>query len=243
MRTKKSRTITADQVLVEFDDACVEKLAQVAKLPPGADMAAFAEGTREAARIYARDARIPNVNDLHDEIEQLHKAAERQRYEVVADLLERLSPRGRDMLTERGYGVTLELPSSDALRDPAQREAACGAIAQLCQYGGCKVQGPPSKGLRQKWSPYFHAPDKQRNFPKRGAERDFVMWLQLAWAEATGKIPAQTARHVSGVGPFARFARDCLRLVGAADADVVELINGLHQCRREMERSHTRPPK
>jgi hypothetical protein len=70
------------------------------------------------------------------------------------------------------------------------------------------------------------------------------MWLQHAWAEATGKMPAQTARHGSRLGPFARFARDCLRLVGAADADIVELMNGLRQRRREMEQStNTRPPK
>jgi hypothetical protein len=52
-----------------FNDEQVGKLAKIADLPPGSDLAAFAEGIREAARIYARDARNPNANELHDAIE------------------------------------------------------------------------------------------------------------------------------------------------------------------------------
>jgi hypothetical protein len=230
MRKKRPRSITsADQAPIVFDDVRVRELAKIAQLPQGADMAAFAAGIREAARIYARDARSPNVNALHDEIEQLHKAAECQRYEVVADLLERLSPRARDMLS--GHGAQ---PPSGALRDPALREEACAVVAQLCQYGGRWVKGPPSKGSRPKWRPHLYAPDKDRNPPKRDAERHFVLMLQLAWLDATGVRPTVTARHRDesrDLGPFARFARECLRLFGATDADVVELMHELDRHR------------
>jgi hypothetical protein len=195
-------------------------------------LACFAAGLRDAARIFARDAHTPTVNELHDEIKRLHNAADQQQCEVLANLVEQLSPAGRDMLA--AHGVSTELPTPAALRDPALREAACAAVAQLCQHGGRHIETSPRNAF-QNVSPYLHAPEKQRNFPKRGAERDFVMWLQCVWAEATGKMPAVTARHGSGVGPFARFARECLRLVGAPDVDVVELMNGLHRRRREMK--------
>jgi len=115
-------------------------------------------------------------------------------------------------------------------------------IARLCQFGGGYVEGrrrPAGKQSRPVWDPLIHAPKPQRNFAKRNAERNFVMWLSVAWLEATGVVPSRTARHDDAsreVGPFARFSRECLRRVGAPDADIVELINELHRRRCEMER-------
>ena len=100
--SKARRPIAAEEVARVFDDACIEKLAGIGKLPAGADRKRFAEGIREAARMYATDARTPNVNALHDEIAELHRAADRRLYEQVACLMERLSPRAHDMLGERG---------------------------------------------------------------------------------------------------------------------------------------------
>jgi len=267
MRMKKSRSIiTVEAVLTVFDDARVAGLAKIAKLARGADIAAFAAGIRDAARIFALDARIPTGNELHNEIARLCKAADRRQHEQVARLLERLSPQARDVLNKRGtgFGVRLrrrrsqdqdcdqrarrpawpsrfriKVPSPDALRDAAQCEKACAAVATLCQFGGRYVGGPPSKGSRPQWRPALNAPEPRRNSPKRQAERYFVMLLSIAWNEATGATPPRVARHRDGsrdVGPFARFVRECLRLVGAPDADVVELINELHRRRCEMER-------
>ena len=167
------------------------------------------------------------------------KAAEHKRYEDVADLLGRLSPRGRALLTDHG-----ELPPPGALRDPALREEACAAVVRLCQYGGRWAKGPPSKGSRRKWRPHLYAPDKERSPPKRDAERHFVLMLQLAWLDAVGEKPSLTAHHPDksrDLGPFARFARECLRLVGARDADAVELINELQRLRRNALTVQTAP--
>jgi hypothetical protein len=86
------------------------------------------------------------------------------------------------------------------------------------------------------WRPLLYAPDARRHFQKRAAERDFVMWLRLAWAEATGEPPSRTARRAEksyrDLGPFARFVRECLRLAGAPYAEVVELINRVNRRRR-----------
>jgi hypothetical protein len=248
MPTKKARPIiAAEDVPRIFDDACMQALAKTAKLPAGADTAAFGEDVREAARIFARDARIPSSNELRTEIEELHKAvdpAEPRQWDRLATLLEGLSPKARDLLNDRGARPALrtELPSADAVRDPERREAAYDGIAKLCQLGGRSVKGrrrPSGKRSRPTWRALLQAPEPQRNFPKRDAERDFVMWLRSAWLDATGDTPASTARHSDAsrkIGPFARFARECLHLVGAGNADAVGLINELKRRRRFMER-------
>jgi hypothetical protein len=63
-RRKARYPIAADDVARVFDHGCTAELVRIAKLPAGADLKAFGEGIREAARIYAAEARIPNVNDL-----------------------------------------------------------------------------------------------------------------------------------------------------------------------------------
>ena len=249
MRIKKTRPIIlAEDVPVIFDDKCIAELAKIARLPPGADAAAFAAGIREAARIFARDASMPTGNELHDEIDELFKAADRRSYNEVADVLERLSPQARDILENRGArpSIGIEVPSPDLLRDPARREEACKGIARLCQFGGHFIEGRrrhSGKRSRPVWRPLINAPAKQRNFPRRKAERDFVMWLSVAWSEATGSEPSRTARWYEAtrgtrppqLGPFARFVRKCLCLVGAAHADVVELMTEVHRRRRAMK--------
>src|SRR5437764_449775 len=96
VRVRKSRPIiaTADVPRV-FDDACITSLAKTTKLPPQADLSLFAAGVREAARIFAIEARNPSANALHDEIGKLHRAADRRRYDQLATLMERLSPQAR----------------------------------------------------------------------------------------------------------------------------------------------------
>ncbi len=246
-RDKKSARpiVAADDVAVVFSDGNVTELAKKAKLPLSTNLTVLAEGVREAASIFARDARVPNGNELRNEIADLYHAADRDRYDEVVALLEKLSAQAYDMLEDRGApDPSMKLPLPDALRDPIRRKGACETIARLCQNGGGYVDGrrrASGKHSRPTWRPLLHAPAPRTNFAKREAERDFVTWLSLAWLEATGSPPSRTARHRDegrDVGPFARFARECLRQVGAPDADVVELMNELHKRRREMER-HT----
>jgi hypothetical protein len=230
---KKSRPILAEDVAAVFNDARVAQLAKAAKPPPGINIAVLAEGVREAARIFVRDASDPTANELHDQIAALLKASERRRYDDLALLLEGLSPQTRDLMPG--------LPHPGALHDVEQREAACVSIAASCQFGGQFVQGrrrPSGNRSRPVWRPYLYAPDRRRHFPKREAERNFVTLLSIAWFDATGVAPSRTAHHKAAgrdVGPFAKFLRQCLHLVGAGHADVVELLNELHR-RRRMQR-------
>jgi len=249
--TKRARTIFGvDDVPSVFDADCIEKLARLGQLPVTADKFRFGEGVREAARIFAGDAREPNVNQVHDEIDALWKAvnpAKPPQWEAMASAREALSPRARDLLADRGsrHSVALVLPTPESVRDPEQREASREIIARLCSMGREKVEGRIRRGGKQSrptWRSVLYAPEKQTSFPKQKAERDLVMWLQIAWLDAVGEKPAQTARHADSrrkLGPFARMAHECLRLVGASDADVAELIKELQRRRSEMERRHS----
>ena len=257
--TKSKSAITADQIPHIFDDTCIENLARIGKLPPHANRQRFADSIREAARIYASEVREPNDNEVRAEIETLHRTAERQRFEEVATLLEKFSlrarsllryeertivklsaakldsPRSRRRISARRRSVTL--PSPKALRDEKRRDKGCATVVKLCQYGGGWTEGRkrPSGKRSWTWRPYLRAPKPQRHFPKREAELTFVMWIRTAWLEATGAEAPLTA-DPRRPGPFARMVKECLRLVRAAQADAIPLLNKLNQIRRELNR-------
>jgi hypothetical protein len=231
---KARHPIEESEISRIFDDACIKGLATT-RLLAGADLRRFAEGVREGARIYARDARVPTDNELHAEIAALYRAAERKQYEQVAALLEGFSPKARGLLNRRGArpSLGLELPAANALRDAAQQKKARETVLRLCRLGGEYVEGRRrSSGKRSRtWRPLLHTPRPSRSFPKRDAERNFVMQLQLAWLEATGRPPSLAA-NPARPGPFVRTVRKCLELVGASHADAVGLINELNRRRK-----------
>jgi hypothetical protein len=236
---KARHTIAVEDVAREFTDESIEALARIAKLPAGADRQRFGEGIREAARIYARNSRGPNVNELHKEIGRLHRVAARGQYEQLAKLLEGLSSKARNSLNARGARPTLKisLPPAETLRG-AQRAEACATIAKLTQFGGEYAEGrrrPAGKRSRPAWRPLLYAPEPRRNLPKRDAERYFVMMLRIAWTEAVG-TPPSVAANSARPGPFARMVKRCLELVGGGHVDVAGLINDLNKRRHEMKK-------
>jgi hypothetical protein len=264
--TRSKRPIATEEIPRIFDDACIEELAQIGKLPASADMKRFAEAIREAARIYATDVREPNDNEVRAEVEKLYLAAERRLYNQVAILLEKLSPRAFCLLKHAGWTRTnfpspeprdesrrrrpaaiqwtsTTVPSPETLRDRARREEACATVVKLCQYGGRWVQSRkrPSGKRSRSWRPYLRTPEPRRHFPKREAERTFVMWLRMAWLEATGEEAPRTV-DPRRPGPFARMVRECFILVGAGHADAIGVLNKLNQIRREMSQRSALPP-
>jgi hypothetical protein len=97
------------------------------------------------------------------------------------------------------------------------------------------------------WQPKLFAPEPDQHPPKREAERQFVMHLQLAWLEAVGKPPTATVNPSRSDRPFANLVRECLKLVGA-NADAVALINELQRRRTDKQSrlagsSSTQPPR
>jgi hypothetical protein len=231
------RVIAAEDVDRVFGDKQIVELAAIAKLPANADLQQLAQGVRDAVRIYARDAREPNVNDLHREIEKLCRAAERRRYDQAAVLVERFSPKARTLLNTRGARLGVKLPSSKALRG-GKAEKACVAIVTLTQFGGEYRKGrdrPDGKRSRDTWCPYVYAPNRQRNFSKREAERTLVIMLQAAWLDAAGTLPSRAVNRERPSG-FAKMAARCFELIGAR-ADVAGVINIVNRQRKELEKA------
>jgi hypothetical protein len=241
---KKVYPIAVDEVPLKFDEERIEQLAGIGGLPNSADRQRFADSVREAARIYARDARKPSEKNLRDEIERLHRAASRQEYKRVADLMRALSPETRRSLDARasrpGFMTAgLKMPTLKALRDPARREQACDVVRRFCTLGGCYIAGRRRRSGKQSatWKPLLYAPKPIKRPLRREAERQFVMHLQLAWLEALGKRPTATVNPSRSDRPFANLVRECLRLVGASHADAVGLINELSRRRKMMARN------
>ncbi len=228
--SKRGQIVALADVGTVFDDRCIRELAKIAKLPADADLGVFGWWIREAACLFACDARAPTANELHEEIATLQKAAERKRFEQVGDLLDNLSQEARAMLSTL-HG---ELPTSRDLRDEALRETACDAVRWLCGFGGELAEGrrrPSGKQSRATLRPHLYAPQARRNFMKRDAERYFVVRLSVAWCHVAGRAPPRTVRHrlARQSGPFVRFVRKCLDLAGATYADVVELIRAVRR--------------
>ena len=247
--SKKVRKIIAEnEVPRVFDADCIERLARIYQLPPAANLFRFGEGVREAALLFARDALEPNVNQVNSEIAALWKAvdpATPPQWEAMTNAMEALSPRARQILVYRGSqrsAATL-LPAPESLRDPERRDAARAVIVKLASYGRELVEGRSRGGGRRSGPRVkvdLFAPEKSTSPPRYNAERMFVMRLQHAWFDSTGKQAVRTARRPEKVepgsseilrdlGPFAQFVRECFRLVGTPEVDAVERINEVHR--------------
>jgi hypothetical protein len=240
--TKDQRILALDQVPIVFSDAQVRQFAAKAKLPADTNLTRFAAAIRDAAMIYVRDAGTPDGNAVHHEIKALYSAASRHRYKEAAERIEALSQQTRDFINRRAErpNVPWQIPAADTLRDKATREAACQTIINLLSQGGRWREGRRRTGGERSmvWEPKLYAPTLQKRPPKRKAERDFVMWLQIAFLDATEQSPPHTAHHVNP-GPFARMVKTCMRLIAPA-ADTVKIINELQRQRREKKKQRDR---
>jgi hypothetical protein len=130
------------------------------------------------------------------------------------------------------------LPDAAALRDKdkAVRIAACETIRSLLSRGGQWQEGRRRAGGKQsiKWQPNLIGPQLRRHVPKRKAESEFVLGLQLAYLIATGRT-AFTA-HPENMGPFARIASYYLRLIAGPGPNAAEIINELQRRRKAVEK-------
>jgi len=239
---RNPRAIAADAVPQVFDDACVLRLGGLAKLPPSCDLAGFGEGIRAAARMYARQAATPSPNELHREITKLHRLAEQAKYPLLAAAVEAMTPSTRTLIEKR-RAHTCErmpgwrIPSPAEISDLATCTAAAQGLPALIEVGGKWTAGRmrPSGRRSRSWRPSLHAPPASRAEPRRAAERDFVMWLQVAVKKAGVCVPLTA--HYEKPSPFARMVGECLRLIGATGSAnavwlAVQLVNELHAAKR-----------
>jgi hypothetical protein len=155
-------------------------------------------------------------------------------YEEVAKRIERLSDPTRKLLNERSArpAAALEMPDLEAFRDPMRRDEACENIARLCRIGACWKEGRRRPGGKRSITlvSMLHAPEPQQHPSRRKAQLNFVMWLRVAYVEATGEQPSLTA-NANRPGPFARMVQACLDEIRAG-ANAVELLNELQRRRK-----------
>jgi hypothetical protein len=227
--------LSGSQIESIFNALCISRLATIARLPPDADLQRFGDGIREAVRIYFRDVCEPNENQLHQEIKRLHNAARKKDYQQTAAMVSGLSDRGLRLLSQRTVNEDggFQFPSLVELLSPDLRDRACEKIAALCAFGGKGKPGRtrPTGKRSQSWEWLLYAPAPKTTFEKQAADRTFIMWLRVAFLEATGEPPSKSTNN-SQKGPFARLVRMCFDLSGVVGVDEVALINGVLERRR-----------
>lgn len=228
--------IKAQDIEQVFSVECINQLAGACGLPTPIDLGKLREGICVAAHILVRETKLPNSNTISREIKSLHRAADRQHGQAVASLLQNLSPRTMELLESRASRLRTRLPVSKEVVHKQRGASACMKVARLCSMGGrYEEKGrlrPTGKRSRPPWRPLLYAPQSSTHFAKREAERNFIIWLKLAWLEAANQPPGETADPTKP-GPFARFVKKCLKLVGAGHADAVGLINEIARRRRQ----------
>ncbi len=268
MRIDKDRP-TARDVPLAFSDHSIAKLAAETGLPFDAErLPVLAGRIRTRARFYIRDKNDPSDAAVSREITELYWAAYRKQHTKAAKLVQGMSMRTRAFLNKRATKVALKIPKPSAFLDPGRRDSACETLRQLCSRGGRRDE-------RGRWVPILHVPTrsithalveetKRENAirahmglapvmiprtPKRQAERDFIMWMQVIYLSA-GRRPPTTARKYEQTtndrtlhpgGPFVRFMQRLLDLLGADKVDATGAINELRKpgkrCWRHSEQS------
>jgi hypothetical protein len=141
-----------------------------------------------------------------------------------------LSNRDRRLLEDRAVWLThrYRLPRPELPRDPDR-------LMALLRHGGRMVPGrrrPGGKRSRPTFVPALWAPRVARGRPRNEAGRELVVWLGIAYFEATGRYPPRSACH-SKPGPFVRFVRGCLDRLDARHVDAVEVVNRVGRLRQD----------
>jgi hypothetical protein len=220
-----------------FDDACISRLAALAKLPEDADLTKFADSVRSSVLNYLQAKERLSPNELHGQIERLCLLASKQQYAALAMAVEAMSADARARLNGRYASIkdrmpNWRIPSVAELQDPATCAKAADGLIALLEFGEEWVLGRNRPSGRRSITrrSVTIAPTPSRAQPRRDAERDFVMWLQIALARAGAKVPV-TAHH-DKPGPVTRMVGECLLLAGATGAAnavglAVQIINDL----------------
>jgi hypothetical protein len=230
-KVRVRQTNDPDQI---FTEAYVCQLVKDAKAGVPVNVAKLRAGLIDAAKRFAVE-RAADANTVHREIARLHAAAQHRRFAAAAAALTGLSSPARDHLRQRDPRLP-PLPQPADLLDPAKREKARAAVIGRCEIGGRRMPGRKRPSGRQSstWKPELWAPKLNPHPEIRAAERAFIMWLQVAWIEATGKKVPVTA-HRNNPGPFARLAQIVLSRLGVPHADVAQLINDLKRHADEVQ--------
>jgi hypothetical protein len=208
----------------------------------------LASGVRASIRAYLIARRRQTPNTVHREVEDLARAAECGDCERLIDLLNNLSDEARHLLERRAantlhmselraYGrqrllrktgfllrerrLIVTLPTTDDLRDPGRRKAACEAVFRVAATGRGRdwewsehEPDIPSDGRRHDQKRLrLNAPKASKTEPRREAELQLLQHLQTDCYTATGRMPPTAGRHALP-GPVDRFIAECFLRAG-----------------------------
>jgi hypothetical protein len=257
---RRASRIQGSEVPAVFSDRVIDKMFLRVGLPSETDRLRLGAGIRIAVMRYIETANEPTFNEVRAEIEALHRAISKHQYENASIAWAALSKAAKKLLADRaawlhsnkkaicsspGSSWALPapfwtLPTPEQFLSPAHQETACSTVHYLCLISERREwRTSQSGGLTSEVRRLFLAPTPSKAEPRRHAERQLLIWLRVAFAEATGQMPPRTARH-DRAGPFARMVGECLRLARAPSTDLdddreglaVQLINDLDRKRR-----------
>lgn len=215
-----------------LDDEDIKRLKEkeIARLPSDANLAAFRDGLNHAISEYFQEEAHTRRFDKKI-IRKLWGLA----FKVVSGGMERLDdlmrtynnlpPAARHQLL---LNKTHPLPAAEEFRDDPQRAAK--RLCQSLSRGGYMKQGrnrPTGRQSRPTFEPRLQLPRAKPGRPAADAASRLVMWIAIAWLDATGSLPSLTAHHDKR-GPFVRLVKAVLDHIGTPQArsiDPVELIN------------------
>jgi hypothetical protein len=212
----KQRGIPRPEDLPEIlNDEFIERTTREA-MPWAANRKKFAATLLPAAERYATTMAIPSETAMRNEISALYRAADQRRYKEVARRVGQLTKETRAYIEKRGKLINLAIPNPEVFADPdpERRNDACDIVATLLR-----------RGMERGGEVILHAPTPRR--PRRQAELDLIMWIEVAYLEATGMKPTLTA-DPKRPGPFARMVKAILKKI-APDADAIGLLNELQR--------------
>jgi hypothetical protein len=227
-----------------FNDEIVKELAQTAKLPADADIARFAQSIRISARIFLEAKNKLNFPQPRTAIERLYRLNTRaedgndRTARALARAVDAMPADVRQWLQSYNTLYPRNIPTAAEILSPPSRESAVTRLRQILSYGGSVVEGRKRPGGRRSRSfkPLLRLPPEQikRGRPRGEAEREFLQWLAVAYAEATRRPPPRTAHYNIDIrGPFSDFVHRCFELVGAPTGNVTRLLNQYGAVRRE----------
>jgi hypothetical protein len=180
----------------------------------------------------------PSTRSNAKKIESYKTKAEAKAIELSL-ALSQLSSITISRLNNRGeqQSEKIQLPSPDEVTNSETYDNICDRIFALCSIGRRREHGRDrGKGKQSTTIKIeYYAPKPTRHPQKREAEITFIMWVQVAWTEATGSLPSLGASY-ERQGPFVRLITEFFHWLGVNEASPVELINKLN-AQRNMKSS------
>lgn len=240
----RSRLITPDDVDHIFDSAAVRRLAEIAKLPAGANLNSFGISIQNAARQYLDDAATPSPKEHRENIKALAKLVREAikgdpdgppwLVALLIGMLGQLEPATRHVLDECAY--PRNVPTADELMHPEHGRKALRLLYGLLHKGAKWKPGRKRPGGKQSHDTLqgeVVGPRVERGRPSNTPEFMLCTWLGITYFKATEKQPPLRVAKVSSrqiASPFGRLVHEVFVLLGT-DASAVKIIRKYGEAR------------